>query len=146
MSTLSPYSSSCEEDLPLSQATSASNLPALKRTKPREYNVQKTVQAKKAKCCLLEKDFKLPISAKVKECVQKKIPLDDNDRRQLIRESVTCLQAYVGDQQISSSHFEEAAKKLCDKVPLLRDEKPPLWCDDIEFQYWVSLNLEQYCK
>lgn len=95
-------------------------------------------QQKKAKHSLLETDFKLPVSAKVKECVQKKIPLDNSDRRQLIRESVTCLQAYVGDQHISSSCFEEAAKQLCDKVPLLQDEKPPLWPNNLEFQYWVS--------
>ena len=139
MSTLSPCSSSFEEDFPLSQSISASDLPVLKTTKPREY-VQ-TVPAKKAKRCLLERDLKLAISAKVKECVQKKIPLDNDDRRQLIRESVTCLQAYVGDQHISSSYFVEAAKQLCDKVPLLRDEKPPLWDDDVQFPYWVSLDL-----
>ena len=115
---------------------SASDLSALKRTKQREF--VHNVPAKKAKRCLLETDFKLPISAKVKKCVQKKSPLDDSDRRQLIRESVTCLQAYFGGQHISSSCFEEAAKQLCDKVPLLRDEKPPLWPHDVEFQYWVS--------
>lgn len=134
MSTLSPYSS--EEEVSLSQSMSASDLPALKRTKQREF--VHNVPAKKAKHSLLETDFKLPISAKVKECVQKKIPLDDSDRRQLIRESVTCLQAYVGDQHISSSCFEEAAKQLRDKVPLLWDEKPPLWPNNLEFQYWVS--------
>ena len=132
MSTLSPHSSSCE-DVSLSQSMSASDLPALKRTKPREF--VHNVPAKKAKCCLPETDFKLRISAKVKKCVQKKCPLDDSDRRQLIR---TCLQAHVGDQRISSSCFQEAAKQLCDKVPLLRDEKPPLWPHDVEFQYWVS--------
>lgn len=134
MSTLSPYSS--EEEVSLSQSMSASDLPALKRTKQREF--VHNVPAKKAKYSLLETDFKLPISAEVKECVQKKIPLDNSDRRQLIRESVTCLQAYVGDQHISSSCFEEATKQLCDKVPLLRDEKPPLWPNNLEFQYWVS--------
>jgi len=116
---------------------SASDLPAVKITKQREF--VHNVPAKKGKHCLLETNFKLPISAKVIECVQKKIQLDDSDRRQLIRESVTCLhiQPYLGDQHISSSCFEEAVKLLCDKVPLLRDEKPPLWPNNLEFQYWV---------
>lgn len=89
-------------------------------------------------CSLLGQDFKFPISAKVKECVKKKISLDDNSRKQLIRESVTCLQANAGER-ITSKHFEEAAKQLCNEVPILMDEKPPLWPDEIEFQYWVSL-------
>ena len=65
--------------------------------------------------------------------VKKKISLDDNSRNQLIRESVTCLQAYAGEC-ITSKYFEEAAKQLCNEVPTLMDEKPPLWPDEIEFQ------------
>ena len=135
----SPCSSSLEEDLPLSQALSTSDLPcSLKRTKPRHYVASEP--AKKAMHCLFEKDFKLPITKK-EACMQKKIHLDNTDRRQLIRETVTCLQAYVGDQPTTSLHFEELAKKLCEKVPLLRDERPPLWCNDLDFHYWVSLQF-----
>ena len=47
----------------------------------------------------------------------------------------------VGHQPITSSHFEEQPKKLCEKVPLLRDERPPLWCDVLEFHYWVNLEF-----
>lgn len=114
--------------MPLSQA-----LPALKRT--RLWN---SPPEKKEKHCLLGDDFKFPISSKVKKCVEEKTPLDDNLRRQLIRECVTCLQAYVGDS-LTSEHVTEASKKLCKVVPLLKDEKPPLWPEDLEFQYWVNL-------
>ena len=82
----------------------------------------------------LAQDFKLPISSKVNEFVQQNRSLDESTRRQLIRETVTCVEAYV-----SSKHFEEAAKQLCEKVPLLRDVKPPLWPDEIEFSYWVCI-------
>lgn len=60
--------------------------------------------------------------------------------------AVTCVQAYVGEH-VNSKHFEEAAKQLCEKVPLLRDVKPPLWPDEIEFSYWASakhLLLKRY--
>ena len=78
----------------------------------------------------LAQDFMLAISSKVNEFVQWNRSLDESTRRQLIRETVTCVQAYF-IEHVSSKHFEEAAKQLCEKVPLLRDEKPPLWSDEI---------------
>lgn len=62
---------------------------------------------------------------------------DDVSRRQLIRDSVTCLKAYAGEH-LSSEHFTEAAKVLCKEVPVLQDEKPPLWPEDVDFGYWLS--------
>ena len=44
--------------------------------------------------------------------------------------------AYVGNR-ITSKHFEDAGKQLCDAVPLLNDAKPPLWPEEVEFDYWV---------
>ena len=105
----------------------------LKRSKPRQSHLPE----KKAKCEFLDGDFKFPISLKVRECVKDEMPLDDTLRRQLIRESVTCLQAYVGED-LTSEHFTEAAQKLCKEVPVLQDKRPPLWPKDIEFQCWVS--------
>lgn len=64
-------------------------------------------------------------------------PLDDANRRQLIRDCVTCLEAHVDCKHLTSEHFTEVAKQLCESVPLLRDEKPIHWPDDIEFQDWV---------
>ncbi|XP_068756774.1 uncharacterized protein [Montipora capricornis] len=137
VSTLSPSYSSVsldlEEDSPLSQSLAGPSMHVLKRTKPREFP-----EPPKKKVKHLAQDFKLPISSKVNEFVQQSRSVDESTRRQLIRETVTCVQAYVGEH-VSSKHFEEAAKQLCEKVPLLRDEKPPLWPDEIEFSYWVCI-------
>lgn len=137
VSTLSPSNSSVsldlEEDSPLSQSLPGPSMPVLKWTKPREFP-----EPPKKKVKHLAQDFKLPISSKVNEFVQQNRSLDESTRRQLIRETVTCVQAYVGEH-VSSNHFEEAAKQLCEKVPLLRDVKPPLWPDEIEFSYWVCI-------
>ena len=134
---MSPSNSSVsldlEEDSPLSQSLAGPSMPVLKRTKPREFP-----EPPKKKVKHLAQDFKLPISSKVNEFVQQSRSLDESTRRQLIRETVTCVQAYVGEH-VSSKHFEEAAKQLCEKVPLLRDEKPPLWPDEIEFSYWACI-------
>ncbi|XP_067033209.1 uncharacterized protein [Acropora muricata] len=145
VSTLSPSNSSVsldlEEDSPLSQSLAGPSMPVLKQTKPREFP-----EPPKKKVKHLAQDFKLPISSKVNEFVQQNRSLDESTRRQLIRETVTCVQAYVGEH-VSSNHFEEAAKQLCEKVPLLRDVKPPLWPDEIEFSYWASakhLLLKRY--
>lgn len=136
LSTLSPGNSSLEEDIPLSQL---SGVPKLKRTKPREF----PATGKRAKTLLLGEDFKLPaLSVKVKKCVEGNMPLDDATRRQLIRDTVTCLVAYVGQKQLTSAHFTEASKLLCKTVPVLCDEKPPSWPAEVEFQFWViSLDI-----
>ena len=85
---------------------------------------------------LLGQDFKLPITAKIKECVKENTALDEATRKQLIWETVTCVAAYVVNR-ITSKHFEDAGKQLCDAVPLLNDAKPPLWPEEVEFDYWV---------
>ena len=83
------------------------------------------------------RDFKLPISDAVKKFVAEKTFLDDATRRQLIRDCVTCLKAYSGER-LTSEHLTEAAKALCQEVPVLKDERPPLWPEDVEFEYWVG--------
>lgn len=95
------------------------------------------VPHKKEREKLLGDDFKIPISDAVKKSIADNSVLDDASRRQLIRDSVTCLKAYAGEH-LSSEHFTEAAKVLCKEVPVLQDEKPPLWPEDVDFQYWVS--------
>lgn len=131
VSTLSP-SSSFDDEMASPQYSQAW-VPKLKRTRPREF----PVLAKKAKCSLLGENFKLPISSKIKQCVKDNTPLDDANRRQLIRDCVTYLEAHVDCMQLTSEHFTEVAKQLCESVPLLCDEKPIHWPDNIEFQYWV---------
>ena len=79
-------------------------------------------------------DFKLPISTNVKESVQLNIPLDKATRRELIRETVTCVSAHVGES-VTPKYFEEVTKELCEKVALLKYGKPPLWPEEVEFHY-----------
>lgn len=131
MSALSTSSISLEEDPPLSQSQPSPSVPALKRTKPREFPEPSVKRVK-----LLGQDFKLPITAKIRECVKQNTALDEATRKQLIRETVTCVAAYVGER-VTSKHFEDAAKQLCEAVPLLKDAKPPLWPEEVEFDYWV---------
>ena len=131
ISTVSPENSSFEEDIPLSQM---SGKPKLKRTKPREF----PAPGKKAKTILLGEDFRLPgLSVKTKRCIKENVQLDDATRRQLIRETVTCMIAYAGEARLTTAHFTETAKRLCRSVPVLCDEKPPSWPDEVEFQFWV---------
>lgn len=83
--------------------------------------------------------FHFPITKEVKKCVQEGRPLRDEERRQLIRECVTCLQATVGEV-ITNPDFQEASKIICEQIPILKDPEPPHWPNDMEFPYWVSSN------
>lgn len=109
--------------------------PPLKRTKTREYSL--STEPSKERDRLLGRDFKLPISDVVKKFVAEKTFLDDATRRQLIRDCVTCLKAYSGER-LTCEHFTEAAKALWQEVPVLKDERPSPWPEDVEFEYSVS--------
>lgn len=135
-STLSP-SSSFEEDALADSQMADFKPPPLKRTKPREYSL---TPPKNERRTLLGKDFKIAISDAVKKCIEKNSFLDDVSRRQLIRDCVTCLKAHSGEH-LTGEHFTEAAQLLCKEVPVMRDEKPPLWPEDVEFEYWVSSSV-----
>lgn len=86
---MSPVNSSFEDDVPLSQV---SGKPKLKRTMLREL----LVPGKRATSTLLGEDFRLPgLSMKAKKCIEENMQLNEATRRQLIRETVTCLVAYA---------------------------------------------------
>lgn len=85
------------------------------------------------------KDFQFPIPPEML--------LDDRPRdktvNKFIRDCVACLQACYGStNMIPVKTLTAAARKICDKVPLLKDPKPPsfLYNDDREFPYWVKYN------
>ena len=48
-------------------------------------------------------------------------PLGEGTRRQLIRETVTCAQAYVSSKHVSSKHFEEANSRFHKCCKLVKD-------------------------
>lgn len=55
-----------------------------------------------------------------------------------IRDSVACLQAHLGSSKIGVESLRIAAKKNCDKIPVLRDPKPAAFSAEEEFPYWVK--------
>ncbi|XP_031549050.1 uncharacterized protein LOC116286638 [Actinia tenebrosa] len=132
-STKSSGESSCDNSS--ESSNSSPEVQVLKRTKPREWTASAT--GKKIKASWPGANFTFPLSEGVKKCVKSKIPLNDKLRRELIRDCVTCLKASVGEG-INTNHVNEAAKIICKEVPVMKDEKPPLWPEDMEFPYWAS--------
>lgn len=55
-----------------------------------------------------------------------------------IHDSVACLQAHLGSSKIGVKSLRIAAKKICDKIPVLRDPKPAAFSAEEEFPYWVK--------
>lgn len=100
-----------------------------------------TLKPKKLKLSTTDDDiiFNVPITMEVRRQVEKKQQLSDSQKNQLIRECVTCLSAACSMKGVKASaqHFEMAAKKICECVPMLKDQKPPSWPLDQPFTYWV---------
>ena len=69
--------------------------------------------------------------------MKKGSPVPDDERCQLIRECVTCLQAEYGEV-IPNDAFKMASKLICAEVPVLKDVEPPSWPGDVKFEYWVN--------
>lgn len=81
--------------------------------------------------------FKFPVSKSMMDCSKMGMPLQEEDRKQLIRDCVSCLKAVCGDH-VSKDQFRVASQMICSKVPVLRDVKPPSWPANEEFHYYVS--------
>ena len=82
--------------------------------------------------------FQFPISMQISVCVDEGRQLHDSDRSKLIRDCVVCLKATY--RTITEEILELAAKQMCEKVPLLKDEEPPAWPSKQCFKYWVSVS------
>lgn len=81
--------------------------------------------------------FKFPVSKRVMQYCKEGKSLEEEDRKQLIRDCVTCLKAECGDH-VTKEQFKSASQFICGKVPVLKDVKPPHWPEDEEFHYSVS--------
>ena len=81
--------------------------------------------------------FKFPVSKRILEYSKKGKSLEEEDRKQLIRDYGTCLMAECGDY-ITKEQFKLASKMVCDKVPVLKDVKPLNWPRDVKFHSTVS--------
>ena len=81
--------------------------------------------------------FKFPVSKRILEYSKKGKSLEEEDRKQLIRDCVTCLKAECGDH-ITKEQFKLASQIICNKVPVLKDIQPLNWPSDVEFDFTVS--------
>ena len=117
-----------------------SQVPKLKRTHRMEPSKQSSScqsQGQSSKCSSQLESFKFPVSKRILEYSKKGKPLEEEDRKQLIRDCVTCLKAECGDH-ITKEQFKLASQMICDIVPVLKDVKPLNWPKDEEFDSTVS--------
>lgn len=55
-----------------------------------------------------------------------------------IQDSLAYLQAPLGSRKIGAKIIQMAGQKICDKVPVLREQQPPGFLAEKEFPYWVK--------
>ena len=70
---------------------------------------------------------------------KKDIP--DNIRKQVIRDVYTCMRAKQENEKISSQDFITVFKKVCKRIPSLKDKEPVGIKSSRDFAYWVSTKL-----
>lgn len=70
--------------------------------------------------------------------LQGKKEVPESTRKQVIREVYTCMKAYCPDDKFSSNDFIAVAKKVCKRIPQLKDQEPPGLKFHWDFCYWVS--------
>ncbi|XP_020909450.1 uncharacterized protein LOC110247362 isoform X2 [Exaiptasia diaphana] len=86
---------------------------------------------------LLE-NFSFPVSAEMKACCKNSTFPSNSTRTAFLRDCYTCLTAITGPNP-GNVQFQMAAKKILDKVPVLKDIKPPAWPKEKPFPYWDSV-------
>ena len=90
-------------------------------------------------------DFSFPIPPGLRQDADE---IADTIRKQVIRDVYTCMRAKCGDEKISSNDFITVAKKVCKRIPQLKDKKGVgLKVDSGDFAYWVSaiIATSSYC-
>ncbi|XP_078373918.1 uncharacterized protein LOC144657455 [Oculina patagonica] len=126
-----------------SQPSTSRSVPKLKRTHRMELERQNRGQESPAEQDLSKpsiqlESFKFPVSKRVMQYCKEGKSLEEEDRKQLIRDCVTCLKAECGDH-VTKEQFKSASQFICGKVPVLKDVKPPHWPEDEEFHYSASV-------
>lgn len=84
----------------------------------------------------LYKTFKFPVPP---EMTSSRREPSQPQINKFIRDSVACLQAHLGVSKIGVESLRIAAKKICDKIPVLRDPKPAAFSAEEEFPYWSGV-------
>ena len=126
--------------------SSTSKVPKLKRSRRMELAEQNRAkgvsksptQDLSKSSTQLDDTFKFPVSKRIMDCVKEGKSLENKDRKQLIRDCVTCLKAEWGEH-INKEQFKLASQMICSKVPVLKDVRPPSWLENEEFCHYVSV-------
>ena len=88
----------------------------------------------------IEEDYRFHVSAELRKCnLDGKYP-DEKVLRRFIRDAAASLQAVAGDS-ISQSNFVEAAIKICQEVPILKDPRPACFPPNMKYPYWVIVHF-----
>ena len=91
---------------------------------------QTSKSAKCSKSATKWDDFSFPTPPGLKKDSDE---IADNIRKRVIQDVYTCMQAKCGDEKISSNDFITVAKKVCKRIPQLKDKKvvgPKVDCSD----------------
>ena len=88
----------------------------------------------------IEEDYRFHVSAELRKFnLDGKYP-DEKVLRRFIRDAAASLQAVAGDS-ISQSNFVEAAIKICQEVPILKDPRPACFPPNMKYPYWVIVHF-----
>lgn len=86
-------------------------------------------------------NFDFHMSQEVKDCVKMNKALSKQCHEHLIRDAHVCVQVACNkinkDGKIKTQDYIDAARIMCDKVPALKNPKPPGWPIKKAFPYWV---------
>ena len=88
----------------------------------------------------IEEDSRFPVSDELRKLnLDGKYP-DEKVLRHFIRDAAASLQAVAG-KSITQSDFVDAAIKICQEVPILKDPRPACFPPDMKYPYWVIVHV-----
>ena len=88
----------------------------------------------------IEEDYRFPVSVELRKFnFDGKYP-NEKVLRRFIRDAAASLQAVAG-KSITQSDFVDAAIKICQEVPILKDPRPACFPPDMKYPYWVIVHF-----
>ena len=85
-------------------------------------------------------DYRFPVSVELRKFnLDGKYP-DEKVLRHFIWDAAARLQACSG-KSITQSDFVDAAIKICQEVPILKDPRPACFPPDMKYPYWVIVHF-----
>jgi len=130
-----------------------SSFPKLKRSKvfvEKNEHAGSSNKERQGSESSIENIFQFNVPKEVEACIQNNQELSKKCHERLIREAVVCLEVTCSktneDGKITQDDFKCAAKKICQKVPMLKDKRPPGYPLKKPFPYWVSNKIKVMFK